>query len=123
MLIDGLPKIEKDIGLDIPKSEIKYKAFSPYPFMVRDVAVFTPADKKAEDVFTVISRNAGDLMVRHELFDVFEKKNKETGVVEKISYGYRLVFQSFEETLTDEKVNGIMNKVYDALKGQGWEIR
>ncbi len=121
-LIEGLPTPIKDVSLT-KDTDTKYKPFSQYPFIVRDVALFTPPNIKSDDVFTVIQRNASDLMVRHELFDVFEKKSKETGQVEKISYGYRLVFQSFEKTLTDDEINRIMDKIYDALKGQGWEIR
>ncbi|MFA6050094.1 MAG: phenylalanine--tRNA ligase subunit beta [Candidatus Paceibacterota bacterium] len=122
-LIEGLPVQEKDVSVNLASEHSTYKPFSPYPFIVRDVAVFTPADIKAEDVFKVIQRNASDLVVRHELFDVFEKKNKETGEIEKISYGYRLVFQSYEKTLTDEEINKIMEKIADAFKGEKWEVR
>ncbi len=121
-LIADLPELADSIV--IPKIEgKKYKPLSPYPFMVRHVAVFTPKDVPADDVWHVISTHAGDLVVRHELFDVFEKKNKETGEIEKISYGYRLVFQSYEKTLTDEEVGQSMERVYEALKQKGWEIR
>ena len=85
--------------------------------------MFTGATVTKEDVFAVIECNAGEFMVRHELFDVFEKKNKETGEVEKISYAFRLVFQSYDKTLTDEEINRVMDNIYNALKEHGFEVR
>ena len=122
-LIEGLVMPSKAEALHISSNKEMYKPFSTFPFMVRDVAVFTPPQITSEKVFEVISRNAGELLVRHELFDVFEKKNKETGEVEKVSYAFRMVFQSFEKTLTDEEVNRIMDNISNALKGQGFEVR
>jgi phenylalanyl-tRNA synthetase beta chain len=123
-LISELPKLEKNISIEVPKEVKKYKKLSDYPFMVRDIAVFVPGDKTHKDeLWTVIERNASDLLVRHELFDVFEKKNKETGEIEKTSFAFRLVFQSYEKTLTDEEINKIMVKINDALVNQKWEVR
>lgn len=114
-LIERLPQIES-VRLPAIELDRRYKPFSSYPFIVRDVAVFAPSSIRAEDVFAVIERNASDLMVRHELFDVFNKGDQ-------TSYAYRLVFQSYEKTLTDDEVGRIMDKIYEALKGQGWTIR
>lgn len=102
----------------------KYERVSEFPFMARDVAVFVAGGiGKENEVIELIKQNAGELLVKVYLFDVFEKKNKETGVVEKTSYGVRLVFQSFEKTLTDEEVNPIMDKIYSEMKEKGWEVR
>lgn len=102
----------------------KYETLSSFPFTTRDVAVFVegPATKQ-DEVLGLIKEKATNLLVKTYLFDVFEKKNKETGEVEKTSYGARLVFQSFEKTLTDEEVNPIMDTIYSAMKEKGWEIR
>lgn len=102
----------------------KYETLSLFPFTTRDVAVFVegPATKQ-DEVLDLIKDKATELLVKTYLFDVFEKKNKETGEVEKTSYGVRLVFQSFEKTLTDEEINPIMDRIYSAMKEKGWEIR
>jgi phenylalanyl-tRNA synthetase beta subunit len=43
---------------------------------------------------------------------------------EKTSYGYRLVFQSFDRTLTDDEVAPIMEKIYSTLQSDSdFEIR
>lgn len=123
-LIDGLPEPKESIKIPVLKEIKKYKAPSPYPFMVRDIAVFVPGDKSnAEKVWHIIQTHVGDLLVRHELFDVFEKTNKETGEIEKTSFAFRLVFQSYEKTLTDDEVNKVMERITNALVGEGWLVR
>ena len=118
----------------------KFAPFSLYPFIVRDVALFvspltrgalpSPAYAEAsagrsaggvfpsaEEVATVIKENAGDLVVRGpELFDEFSKDGKK-------SLAFRLVFQSFDRTLSGEEINAVMEKIYTALKSSGWEVR
>lgn len=95
-----------------------YVTPSPYPFVVRDIAVWVPQSTRVEDVSAFIQTHAGDLLAREpRLFDAYEKD-------EHISYAFRLVFQSYEKTLTDEEVNGYMDAVYGAVEAQkGWEVR
>lgn len=108
-----------------PKTEMRYKSFSPYPFMVRDVAVFVPPLMTEDAVKKIITDAAGELVVHGpDRFDRFEKKNKETGEIEKVSYAFRTVFQSPERTLTDEDANAAMVRVTKALNAQeGFEVR
>ncbi len=117
-----------DLGFG-PASTNTYKKISQYPFIVRDVAVFVPEAIQAGEVWEVIevgmksvnivaaSKNgAVGLLARHAIFDKFKKDGK-------VSYAYRMVFQSMERTLTDDEANKIMTSIYDALKGEGWEVR
>lgn len=102
----------------------KYETLSLFPFTSRDVAVFVEGSAiKHDEVLDLIKEKGTDLLVKTYLFDVFEKKNKETGEIEKTSYGARLIFQSFEKTLTDEEVNLIMDVIYTEMKSRGWEVR
>ncbi|MCR4325814.1 MAG: phenylalanine--tRNA ligase subunit beta [Patescibacteria group bacterium] len=96
----------------------KYRPFSKYPFIVRDIALWVPSGEDSEEVLKVIRSHAGELLVRSEKFD--EYKNEKTG---KTSYAFRLVFQSFDRTLTDEEANVRMESVYQAAKKEGWEVR
>jgi phenylalanyl-tRNA synthetase beta chain len=98
-------------------SPVKYKSFSPYPFMTRDIAVWAANAKTKQDIESVITQHAGDLLVRYDLFDQFAKDDK-------TSYAYRLVFQSQERTLTDDEINPIMDKIYATLQSDpNFEIR
>ncbi len=96
--------------------EINYQPFSTYPSMSRDISLWVSEGTSAEVVEKVLNENAGGLRVRTRLFDEFTKDGR-------TSYAFRLVFQSYEKTLTDSEVNEVMDFVYAAVAGQGWEVR
>ncbi len=112
-------------ALEVSKKEVVYKKISAYPFVLRDIAVFVLPNVSENDISSIIKKHAGDLLVKEpKLFDRFEKKNKETGEIEKISYAFSLVFQSREKTLSDEEVNIIMQNITNALNSKsGWQVR
>ncbi|KKR68606.1 MAG: Phenylalanine-tRNA ligase beta subunit [Parcubacteria group bacterium GW2011_GWF1_40_6] len=96
---------------------MKFKMWSLFPFIARDIAVWVPENILSEEVEKIIKENAGDVVVRGpELFDEFKKEGQ-------ISYAFRLVFQSFESTLTDQEINDVMTKVSDKLKERDWQVR
>lgn len=102
---------------DLPVSNTeRYQSFSRYPFIVRDIALWVPSEAKPEEVLGIIKKEAGELLVHSNLFDQFEKNGK-------TSYAFRLVFQSFEKTLTDEEANSIMERVAEVLAHKGWTVR
>ncbi|MEK7509440.1 MAG: phenylalanine--tRNA ligase subunit beta [Patescibacteria group bacterium] len=102
---------------DLPVSITeRYRSFSRYPSITRDIALWVPLDTKVDEVANVIAKAFGDFAVRLDLFDEFKKDNK-------TSYAFRLVFQSFEKTLTDDEINAQMEKVYEAVKSKGWTVR
>lgn len=102
---------------DLPLSTAtRYTPFSKYPYIVRDIAMWTPADTSEEKVRSILEKEAGDLCIKLSLFDRFEKDSR-------VSYGFRLIFQSFDRTLTDAEVGEIMERVYTAVKECGWEVR
>ena len=49
-----------------------YKSISPYPFAVRDVAVFVPNDVGENVVRDLISKHLTPIVVRFSLFDTFK---------------------------------------------------
>ncbi len=98
--------------------EQKFKMWSIYPFIVRDIAVWVPENVSSKDVEKIIKDNMGELVVRGpRLFDQFKKDGKN-------SYAFRLVFQSYERTLKDEEVNEIMVKIgHKISENSSWQIR
>lgn len=112
-----LEEISADGYASLPVTNIdRYKTFSRYPFMTRDISLWVPSETSSDDVLGVIRASAGDLLVRCDLFDHFQKG-------ERTSYAFRLVFQSFDKTLTDGDANERMESVYKAVKERGWEVR
>ena len=106
-----------------------FKMWSLFPFIARDVAVWVPENVSSDEVMKIIKENAGELVVRGpELFDEFKKPARSEGGDGKISYAFRLVFQSFDRTLTDAEVNEIMTKITNKIKaketnGNAWQVR
>ncbi len=103
-----------------PLKDVKYAPISVYPFVLRDIAVFVPEGTTAEQVLSVITKNAGNLLARHELFDVFKK---EINGLPKLSYAYHLVFLSHERTLTDTDVHPPMEAITKEMTALGWQVR
>ena len=99
---------------------ISYKTVSSYPFITRDVAMWVPSTVSWEDIVTLTSQISNPLVTRVDLFDTF---SKEIEGVQKTSYASRLVFQSYEKTLTDDEVNVMMEEYYTLFKNKGFEIR
>ena len=92
---------------------------SEYPFIIRDNANFVPQKVKEEYIETKIKKEAGELLVRFSQFDKFQKAGEE-----RISYGYRMVFQSFERTLTDDTVNHVMERFTTLCNAEdNWQVR
>lgn len=93
-----------------------YKPFSIYPFITRDIAFWAPASTDVRFTKPHITENAGELLVRLDQFDQFEKEGR-------ISYAFRLVFQSDDHTLTDDEVNAVMENISASLSEAGYEVR
>jgi len=99
------------------KEDFVWKTISPYPFAVRDVAVFVPNETSVKNVIDLIQKHTTDIVVRFSHFDLFTKGDK-------TSHAFRLVFQANDRTLTDEEINSVMNPIYKTLKSQeGFDIR
>lgn len=101
-----------------------FKPWSIYPFMVRDIAVWVPVENQGENGVTnkeklaKIYKEFGADILNGEpiLFDEFTKGDK-------TSIAYRLIFQSYVKTLTDDEVNSVMTKINTKISELGWEVR
>jgi len=113
--IAALPEEPNDVA-SAPLPDIRYQQFSHYPFMVRDIALWVPEGTNADDVHAVIRAHAGELLVRSDKFDEYAKDGR-------VSFAFRLIFQSFDRTLTDDDANERMESIYRAVQARGWEVR
>lgn len=93
-----------------------YKAFSNYPSVSRDVAMWVGEGESVEKVSSLILVTAGDLCVRLTHLDTFTKEGR-------TSLAFRLVFQANDRTLTDAEIEPVMSAVYNAIKKAGFEPR
>lgn len=115
-LITNLPDLEAYPEPQTVAEGMIYKAYSQYPFILRDIAVWTPTRTLSDSVLKVIEKYGGELLVRIDLFDEFEKGDKK-------SYAFHLVFQSHKKTLTDKEVGVIMQKIESEMQDKSWEVR
>jgi len=117
-MIETLPYPKERVLLDenISNKNTKYKIFSLMPYIVRDVAFWVDENMDISKIENIIKENAGEICVKVYKFDEFKKENK-------VSYGYRLIYQDMNKTLTDEEVNVFADNVYAKLKDTGCEIR
>lgn len=115
VVLHDLP-VPSSYGVFISKAPATYKPVSVYPAMSRDIALWVQEGEMAATVESTIYQAAGELCVRLSLFDTFTKDGR-------TSYAFRLVFQSFEKTLTDTEVTIYMDAVYAVTKANGWEVR
>jgi phenylalanyl-tRNA synthetase beta subunit len=101
-----------------------FKLWSSYPFIARDVAVWLKNEKENEELYKILKENGGELLIKNPyLFDKFTKPTSTQDGVDKTSYAYRLIFQSYNKTLSDGEINEIMDKTYEKISSNGWEIR
>ena len=109
---------QESAELELPRTKIieRYKPFSKYPCIVRDVSLWVPSGTDESAVQKCIETQAGDMLIRLDLFDRFEKGRR-------TSLAFRLIFQSFDKTLTDHDANERMESVYAGLREKGYEIR
>lgn len=109
-------------SIEIKKgSRVQFVPFSNSPFIIRDIALFVDSSVTVDQVKDIIKSSilstAKDLLVKGpDLFDQFEKEGKK-------SFGFRMIFQAQDRTLTDEEVNGFMEKLYAVVKEKGWQVR
>ncbi len=98
-------------------SGVSYSPVSPYPFIVRDIAVWVPESVDESDIVSVINKHGRELVQRIDKFDEFAKDDK-------VSLAFHIVFQSMEKTLTDDEVGEVMAKIEAELSSKdGFEVR
>nr|MBP9843295.1 hypothetical protein [Candidatus Paceibacterota bacterium] len=114
-LINKMPAVANYQQPSLVK-DVAYRPFSNYPAIARDIAMWVTLGDSEEEINSLLKEQAGPLCVRITQFDRFEKEGR-------VSLAFRLVFQSYEKTLTDVEVNEIMDKVYEVVKAKGWEVR
>ena len=100
----------------------KFQPLPKFPGMDRDIAFVGPESVSADQIDAVIKKAAGPLLESSWVFDVYQDKAlKEAG---QRSVAFRLRFQSGEETLKDETINPIRDKVVNSVcQKLGLEIR
>ncbi len=100
----------------------KFKPLPKFPSVERDIAFLADETLSADKMGSEIKKAAGPLLNYFEVFDIYQ--DKELKAAGRKSIAFRLRFQSDKETLKDEEINGIRDKVVNSLcQKLGLEIR
>lgn len=91
-------------------SKLKYKPYSIYPTITKDVAFTLSKEVEAGSVVDVMKRSGGSIVTNIDVFDVYEGSN--IGENQK-SLAFSLTFSDPTKTLMDEEVNIKFNQMIE----------
>ena len=100
-----LMEIDLDILENLGVKKLEYQEISKYPSITKDVAFIFDKKITNEEIMTEIKKAAGKYLSNILLFDLYEYDNNTR------SLAYKLVFTSSDNTLTDEVIMPIFDKV------------
>lgn len=97
-----------------------YKPLPKFPAVTRDLSLLCDKTLTVSALKNAIESAAGKLCEDIKLFDVYEGEQIPNG---KKSISYSITLRSPNETLTDERVESVMEKVFEALANLGANLR
>ena len=116
------PNLTKDdiyvieLNLDLIESfkakKLEYKEISKYPNIVKDLAFVVDDKVTNEELIKEIKKSGGKYLVNIELFDLYKGEKLENN---QKSLAYNLTFNDKDNTLTDEIVMPIFNKIINDI--------
>lgn len=120
-----MAELDLDAIIDVKKSKIKFTPISKYQSVTRDVACVIERNIPVGDIVTAIQRNGRlnkeNIIQNVEVFDVYQGTPMPKNLK---SVAFSILFQSNKETLKDEDINELFNKILDMLeKDYGAQLR
>ncbi len=105
--------VSLDVAAATPPAPLRYQALPRFPAVQRDLAFVAGAEQPltADEIEAMLVREAGPLLRRVTLFDVFRFPDG------RRSLAWRLTFQAEDRTLTDDEVNRLQERITRTLTG------
>ena len=97
------------------QKSVKFAPYSPFPASDRDLAFYAPLTLSVADLEAAMGRAGGKLLESVALFDEYRGESVPQG---QRSLAFRLVYRSPDQTLTDETVDPVHQKVRATLEKQ-----
>lgn len=97
------------------QKSVKFAAYSTFPASDRDLAFYAPLAVPVADLTTAMTKAGGKLLESVDLFDEYRGESVPDG---QRSLAFRLVYRSPDQTLTDDAVDPVHQKVRAALEKQ-----
>lgn len=105
-------ELDIDVILSKASKKINFKPLPKFPTSDRDLAVVVKETVLASDVLSAMKETGGKLLEKAELFDVYQGGQIPKGYK---SMAFSLTFRAKDRTLTDAKVNEIIEKIKTRL--------
>jgi phenylalanyl-tRNA synthetase alpha chain len=93
--------------------ESQYEEVSKFPSVTRDISFIVEREVVPNKFYEIVRELGGDLIEEVEKFDEYE--NEENLGARKKSYTFRIIYRSFERTLTNEEVNKVHKSIEDYI--------
>ncbi|MCD8010221.1 MAG: phenylalanine--tRNA ligase subunit beta [Lachnospiraceae bacterium] len=106
--------------LDLATFDRKYEGIARFPAVTRDLSMLVSENITAGQIEAAIRKRGGKLLETCSLFDVYEGSQIQKGFK---SMAYSLTFRSKDHTLEEKEITTVMNKILDALRKLGIELR
>ncbi len=97
------------------QKSVKFAAYSTFPASDRDLAFYAPLAVTVADLTTTMTKAGGKLLESVALFDEYRGESVPEG---QRSLAFRLVYRSPSQTLTDDAVDPVHQKVRATLEKQ-----
>ena len=95
--------------------KMKYKELSKFPTVRKDLAIIVDKKELAQDMLKTIKSSGGKLLQDAKVFDIYEGK----GIPEnRKSIAFSITLGAQDRTLTDEEINGAMEKIIKGLESK-----
>lgn len=98
----------------------KYEGIAKFPASTRDLSMVMDKGLFVGQIEHIIRKNAGKILESCELFDVYEGEQVGAG---KKSVAFSLIFRAKDRNLESAEVDKAVEKVLDALRQMGIELR
>lgn len=94
--------------------ESVYRSVSRYPTVTRDISFVVSGDLNLNHYYELVREAGADLVEEVRLLDRYENQGKFGP--DRVSYTFRIVYQSHERTLTDQEVNELHQKIVASIE-------
>jgi len=107
--------------LEVVSEEHEYQPISPYPTVLRDLAILVPKGTKMVNILNTINSAGGEIVRDVDLFDVYTGEAVPEG---RENFAFHIIYQSADKTLSSAEVDIIHKKIIKALEeNPSWEVR
>lgn len=113
-------ELNYDKLMSVSVGYINYEPIPRYPGVSRDIALVINRATPSAEIVKIIQNYGGDILQHAEVFDVYEGEHV---AEDEKSIAIRLAYLDMHQTLTDDKVNGVHNRILEALQAEGATIR